>query len=133
MSSPVGDIARYTREGLDLDEDCWKVSLYVWDSGTLDWVRMTQPLIDATNSELYLKVDDLEQYILDQLQQYKLSNFDTSADPIYLGYLNKSGAWYIKQITLSTGAILYAAGASGYAAAWADASGQSYDLFSEKF
>ena len=133
MTSPVGDISRYTREGLDLDEDCWKVSLYVWDSVALDWVRMTQPLIDATNSNLYLKVDDLEQYILDQLVQYKLSNFDVSTDPKYVGYLNKGGAWYIKQITISTGVILYAVGASGYAAAWTARTEQSYDVFSEKF
>ncbi len=133
MTTPAGNIGRYSREGRDFDEEVWKISCYVWDASLLTWVRMTQPLIDATNSNLYLKVDDLEQYVLDQLAQYKLSNFAVSSDPIYLGYMNKTGAWYIKQITVSTGVILYAVGTSGYAAAWTAKTLQSYDVFSEKF
>lgn len=119
--------------GIDPTTRSIRINLWKWDTATLGWVRWDGRMDTIVSGDLIVALDDLEQYVLDQLHQYKLSNFDTNADPIYLGYLSKSGAWYIKQITLSTGVILYAVGSSGYAAAWADASGQSYDVFSEKF
>jgi hypothetical protein len=33
---------------------------YVYNPNTMDWERMTQPLIDATNSNLYLALDTVE-------------------------------------------------------------------------
>ena len=128
---PDGDISYPV--GMDPSTKSLRVNLWKWDTVGLTWVRWDGRMDTIVSGDLIVAVDNLEQYVLDQLHQYKLSNFDVSADPIYLGYLNKSGAWYIRQITLSTGAILYAVGSSGYAAAWATASGQSYDVFSEKF
>jgi len=119
--------------GIDPDTRSVRVNLWKWDTSVPEWVRWDGRMDTIVSGDLIVALDDLEQYILDQLQQYKLANFNVSSDPKYVGYLNKSGGWYIKQITISTGVVLYAVGSSGYAAAWADASGQSYDVFSEKF
>lgn len=115
MTSPVGDIGRYSREGRDLDEEVWKVSLYVWNpdaTPTPDWERMTQPLIDATNSELYLKVDDLEQYILDQRLQFLYSGTLEDSGDTYVGYEDKNGIYYIAKYD-SSGDPEYATGTGG--------------------
>jgi hypothetical protein len=65
--------------------------------------------------------------------KYIISDMDTSADPNYFGYVDKSGAWYIMKLSESTGEMRYAKGASGYAAAWAAKAAQSYDYFSATF
>lgn len=127
------DITRFTREGRDLDEDVWKVTLFVWDTTELDWVRMTQPIIDATDSELYLKVDDLEQYILDQMEQYNLSDWDDSGDPEYYGFLDKSGNFIIVEINETDSTVRYYSGSSNYSTAWTNRISQSYDDFATEF
>lgn len=107
------------------------VTLFVWDSVGLEWVKMEQPMIEA--GDLYVAVDQLEQYTLDQLLQYQMANYDTSSDPQYVGYLDKDGNWYIKKITDSTGVVEYVKGASGYATAWTNRASQSYDTFDAIF
>jgi hypothetical protein len=104
---------------------------WVWDTNTLAWVKMEQPVIEA--GDLYVAVDDLEQYTLDQLLQYKLARFDATGDPIYVGYLDKGGNYYIKRITLSTGVVDYSAGTSGFSTAWTNRATESYNDFDTEF
>lgn len=104
---------------------------WVWDTNTLAWVKMEQPVIEA--GDLYVAVDDLEQYTLDKLDQYKLDDFDVSSNPLYCGYQDKSGNYYIKRINISTGAVDYTAGSSGYATAWTNRATESYDSFEATF
>ncbi len=47
----------------DSDEGVFKVALEVWDTIGLDWVRMTQPVIDA--GDLTLSFSDIEALLAD--------------------------------------------------------------------
>ena len=131
MTSPVGDIGRYTREGRDLDEDAWKRCLYVWNTTELDWERMTQPLIDATDSELYIVLDDLEQYTLDQLLQYQIDSWETDGTDVYVAYEDKNALWYIKKYDTTNEEVTWAVGVGGVPAK--PYSNQSYGAFNTKF
>lgn len=104
---------------------------WVWDSNTLEWVKMEQPTIEAGNLEL--AVDDLEQYTLDQLLQYQIARYDASGNPIYVGMLDKDGNYFIKRINTSTGVIDYSAGASGFTTAWTNRATESYNDFDTEF
>lgn len=105
--------------------------MYVWNTSTLQWEKMVQPVIEA--GDLYVAVDDLEQYVLDKLDQYKLDDYDVSGNPIYLGYQDKDGKYYIKRINTSTGAVDYSYGASGYSTAWTNRATESYNDFATEF
>jgi hypothetical protein len=105
--------------------------MYVWNTSTVQWEKMQQPTIEA--GDLYVAVDDLEQYTLDQLLQYKLDDFDVSGDPVYIGYQDKDGNYYIKRVNLSTGAVDYTVGTSGYSSAWTNRASESYSDFASKF
>lgn len=104
---------------------------WVWDPDGTEWVKMEQPVIEA--GDLYVAVDDLEQYTLDQLLQYKMDDFDVSGNPIYVGYQAKDGKYYIKRINTSTGAVDYSYGASGYSTAWTNRATESYNDFATEF
>ena len=69
----------------------------------------------------------------DQLFDYKLANWDDAADPIYVGYLDKGGNYYIERYTEATGVLEYSAGTSGYAAAWTNRAAESYNSFDTEF
>ena len=69
----------------------------------------------------------------DVMAQYNISDLDTASDPQYFGYVDADGAWYIMQLTESTGAARYYKGSSNYAASWAVRSGLSYDVYSAIF
>lgn len=105
--------------------------MYVWNTSTLQWEKMVQPVIEA--GDLYVAVDDLEQYVLDKLDQYKLSNYDTSTTTIYLGYEDKDGNYFIKKIDTTTGAITFTKGTSGYSTAWTNRATESYASFATTF
>ena len=62
--------------------------------------------------------------------QYHISDLDTSAIPMYFGYVDQNGNWYIMQLSTSNGTARYCKGFSGYAAAWTARAGQTYDYFS---
>jgi len=104
---------------------------YVWDTDTLAWVKMEQPVIEA--GDLYVAVDDLEEYTLDQLLQYKMSDYDDDSGTVYIGYVDKDGNWFIKKVDTSNGQVRYVAGTSGYATAWSNRTSQSYDYFYNEF
>ena len=65
----------------------------------------------------------------DKLFNYKLSGIDDTTATVYLGYLNKDGAWYIAKY-LSTG-VTYAKGSSGYN--WSNRASESYGEFNNIF
>lgn len=64
--------------------------------------------------------------------EFMLSDEDSTGDPTYKGYLTVTGAWMIIRTT-SAGATRYAAGKTGYAAAWTDKANQDYGYFDAKF
>lgn len=137
---------------LEMDEDSGglHVNLWVWDSNASEWVRMTQPIIDATNSNLYLVLDDVEdllqdvvdavdglegslQKIVDALGHYHPSDEDESGDPRYYGFLDKDGNWYIMEHNVGNGTYRYASGSSNYSTNWTGKAGLSYNYFSTEF
>lgn len=62
----------------------------------------------------------------DSLNNYKISNIDTST-PSYYGFTDKAGNWYIMKN--DSGAYTYVKGASGYTTAWTNRATQTYDYF----
>ena len=124
-----------TLKTLELTEDTDITGLHilqwVWDTSTLKWVKMEQPVIEA--GDLYVAVDDLEQYTLDQLLQYKIARYDASGNPIYVGMLEKDGKYYIKRINTTTGVIDYSYGASGFTTAWTNRATETYNDFDTEF
>lgn len=101
----------------------------VWNTSELAWERMTQPTLSADS--INVNLDTIEQYLLDQLAQYQLSDWLESGDYVYLGFLDKSGKWYIKKIDTSSGTVRFIKGDSDYD--FSDSVSLSYDTFSETF
>jgi hypothetical protein len=104
---------------------------WVWDPNDLQWEKMTQPVINT--DEIQIDNDALEALITDQLQHYFMDDFDVSGNPIYVGYQDKGGNYYIQRFNTSTGAVDYTKGASGYSTAWTNRATESYDSFEATF
>ena len=62
--------------------------------------------------------------------QYHISDLDTASSPMYFGYVDPIGTWYIMQLNTTNGTARYCKGSGGYAAAWSGRASQSYDYFS---
>jgi hypothetical protein len=107
------------------------VTLHVWDTDLLEWVKWDGKSEVTFEGDITVGVETLEGYILDQLWHYKLSDWLVSGDKIYTGYLDKSGAWYIKEIDVATGQVRYAKGTADYT--FVDPAGLSYATFSATF
>jgi hypothetical protein len=50
--------------------------------------------------------------------KWNLRDWDDSSDPIYVGYVNKYGAWKIEEVNETDGTVRVAAGSKGYFGAW---------------
>ena len=72
-----------------------------------------------------------EETLQDSLSTYQLANIDVAGDPLYLGYLDKNGLWYLKKISISAGTVEYCKGDSGYN--WAGRVGAAYGAFNSIF
>ena len=62
---------------------------------------------------------------------YAITDIDDAGTPAYYGFVKKTGAWYILKNT--SGAFLYAKGASGYSANWTGRAALTYDYFNTVF
>ncbi len=136
----LGAIDKDTEEiryvAMDEDSRGIHMCLWVYDTNTLAWVKMTQPLIDASDSTLYLALDGVEASLTlmtDALGHYFASDIDESGDPAYYGFLDKAGNWYILEINTASGTYRYEVGASAYSTAWTNRATQSYGYFDAKF
>ena len=58
---------------------------------------------------------------------------DVSSDPMYVGYVDPDGAWYIMEFNNASGTARYVKGSSGYTTAWTNRAIQSYDYYNEVF
>jgi hypothetical protein len=69
--------------------------------------------------------------INDQLDNYKITDKDDDATPLYYGYTDKNGGWYIMKWVVSAGAdtFRYIKGDSDYTTAWTGRAGLTYDYF----
>lgn len=115
----------------DSSIDGLATQLYVWDTTGLEWVKMTQPIINTDTIEI--NNDALEALVEDTLQQYFMDDFDVSGNPIYVGYQRKDGYYYIQRFNTSTGAVDYTAGTSAYSTAWTNRATESYADFATTF
>jgi len=66
----------------------------------------------------------------DNLFHYKLADIDEGTDYTYIGYLNKSGEWYIMRIE-SDETFRYVKGDDSYN--WSNRASESYDTFNNVF
>jgi hypothetical protein len=69
----------------------------------------------------------------DVLNGYELSGIDLDSDPIYLGYENADGAWYIKRINFTTKRSQYFAGTTDFETSWTAKAGLAYGNFNSIF
>lgn len=63
---------------------------------------------------------------------YNVTEIDDSSSPIYYGYVNKDGAWFIMKED-SDGAYRYTKGSSGFSTSWTNRASLSYDYFDAVF
>jgi uncharacterized protein YqkB len=87
-------------------------------------------LVDKTNREINPATEDTQ---FDSLSHYKDANLDISGTPMYFGYLDKIGNWYIKQLNLSTGVVGYIKDSVGYPSAWSSKESLTYLPFDQVF
>jgi len=66
-------------------------------------------------------------------QNYKLSDYDIASNPMYEGFLNKEGSWYIVQINTATQVFRYCKGAAEYLTNWVNRASLTYDYFNNVF
>ena len=115
-----------------LDGEARVVQNLVYNPSSGNWELEQQSVIEAVTGNLYLAVDDLEQYVLDLLEHYKFSGYTISGTAIYIGYEDKDGNYYVKYIETSTGVVTFATGTGGIVAP-GSYSGLSYGSFASKF
>ena len=58
---------------------------------------------------------------------------EASSDPLHYGFLSESGAWIIMERSIINGTIKYVYGSSGFAAAFAAKTTQTYVEFNKLF
>lgn len=63
---------------------------------------------------------------------YNISKIDDSSSPVYYGFINKDGAWFIMRED-SDGTYLYTKGSSGFSTNWAIKGTLTYGYFDEVF
>ena len=96
------------KSGLFVDENgTLRVSLWVWDPGTLQPVRMTQPVIEI--GDLTVSMSDVEALLADNY--FKDNRFDYDGDNLLI-YMGKntthkasesSATWFIWKLAWSSG------------------------------
>jgi hypothetical protein len=67
----------------------------------------------------------------DPLGTYQPADMDESAATKYYGFISRSGAWYIQEITETTAK--YVKGVSAYSTNWVGRVGLTYDYYNEVF
>jgi hypothetical protein len=106
------------------------VCLYKWNTSTLVWNRWDGRMDTIVSGDLIVAVDGLESLITasnvilatidtavdlvntnlgllttlitDNLSTYGFANFDAASNPIYLGYVDKSGTYYVSRINTTS-------------------------------
>jgi len=122
----------------DEDASTQHVSLYRWDSDNLEWIKWDGTVDAIVTGDLYLALDDVEDK-LDALiaqgaeKEYKLANWDTSSDPIYIGKIAADSSWIIMEINTTNGTMKYDSGTSGYSTAWTGRAGLTYVYYDAEF
>lgn len=65
--------------------------------------------------------------------RWHLVGKDTSGDPIYLGYKDVDGAWYIKKLNLTATEDTFVSGTTDFATNWTNRATLSYDDYDTEF
>ncbi len=65
--------------------------------------------------------------------RYQLTDYDDTSDPIYLGFLDKDGGWYIKEINEANGTVRFDKGTSDYSTNWTGRTSLTYNYFDVEF
>jgi len=66
------------------------------------------------------------------LASYKDAGMDVASNPMYFGYLDTDGKWYIKKLDTTSGT-LFCKGDSDYATNWTNRVSLTYQLFNLVF
>ncbi len=68
---------------------------------------------------------------IDSLDNYRITDLDTSGATQYFGYTDKDNNWYIMELTSTTAR--YIKGTTDYATNWTGRAGLSYEYFYNTF
>lgn len=122
-------------EGTNTDKAI-NVLLKVWDDDpdALEWIKLSKSHFQLNADTVEVNIDDIEDKLDDVIAlvsaskaDYMFTDLDDSGDPLYAGYVDKDGAWYIMEFNSASGTARYVAGSSGYTTAWTGRAAQSYD------
>lgn len=69
----------------------------------------------------------------DPRAEFVVSDEDTSSDPVYYGYVDRFGSWYILERNTTNGTYRYAKGTSDYATNWTNRTSLTYQHFFDAF
>jgi len=75
-----------------------------------------------------LATEETLQEGVDIFIKYKSAGMDVSGTPMYFGYIDLDGSWYIKALDTASGTT-YCKGDSGYSTAWTGRAGLTYGEF----
>ena len=67
------------------------------------------------------------------LEGYKIADEDRSGDPLYFGFVDRNGNWYIMQQNQASGTYRFTRGTGSYTTNWTARAGLSYDYFYNVF
>lgn len=70
---------------------------------------------------------------LEMLLQYKLSDYDVTGDPMYVGSVDSEGRWYIKEINTTNETVRYISGIENYSTNWTNRTALTYGRFQDVF
>jgi len=111
-------------------------AIYLWNPETLAWEPATTgpgtgDVVSVDNWPATLTGSQVPIQSDNPLNQYRISDIDTSGATQYFGYTNKDGEWYIMQLTDTD--VRYARGLSNYVSNWLNRANLTYDYFFNVF
>lgn len=109
----------------------------VWNSDTLEWERMGQPLVNVSNSSFYVKIGSLVSLLAsievnqNPLDRYGFMFQDVASATSYYGFQERGGGWYVMRI--SNGSYLYKRGTTDLDTSWGSRNTLSFNSFAGEF
>jgi hypothetical protein len=109
----------------------------VYNPDSLEWERMTQPLVNISTASLFVELASFDAKLTsiesnqDPLAPYRITEEDAGSATSYYGFMNISASWYIMRI--SNGSYLYTKGNGSYPQWWASRNNLSYTTFGSVF
>ncbi len=109
----------------------------VWNTGSLEWDRMTQPLVNISNASLFVALGSMEAKLVsiekgqDPLEKYAVAFIDAGSATSYYGFQDRDGGWYVMRI--SNASYLYYRSSNNFDTGWGSRATLSFTSFAGAF